>query len=46
MKIKIKIIKEFLGIKYHKNILLTFNQAKMIEILRFLEISKKKNFDL
>jgi len=46
MQIRIKIIKEFLGINYHKNILLTFNQAKMIEILKFIECSKKKDFDL
>ncbi len=46
MQIKIKILKNYKIFEYHKNIMLTFNQAKMIDILKFIEESKKSNFDL
>ncbi len=46
MKLKIKIIKEFIGIKFYKNIIITFEQAKMIDVIKFLDNTKKNEFDL
>lgn len=46
MELNIKIIKEFLGISYKKSIKLTFNQAKMIDIVLFIDQTKDSKFDL
>lgn len=46
MQLKIKILKGNKIFKYHKNIMLNFEQAKMMDIIKFIKESKKKSFDL
>jgi hypothetical protein len=42
MEIHIKVIKHILGIPYKKKIKLKFEVAKMIDVLNFIEQTKKK----